>query len=142
MQETVQSPGDPVLRMRGRMRVRLSVLAALAVVAPFVLWALLPVGSSAEPSPGQIQRKIDRNNSLIGAHKAHERVLTSDISNQTHRIDALQSDITKLSARQQKLQADLDAKRAELAQVHDRLRQRSARLARLRARLLVVRRTL
>src|SRR3954466_10999760 len=124
------------------MRVRLVMWAALAVAAPFVLWSVLPVFSAADQSPGQIQKKIDRNRSLIGGHKAHERVLTSDISNQTNRIDALQSDIDRLSARQEKLQTSLDAKRAKLAQVQDQLRQERARLPRLRARLLVGGRTL
>src|SRR3954451_18570829 len=115
MQESVQSAGKSSLRMPASMRVRLVLLAALAVAAPFVLWSLLPVGSVADPTPGQIQRKIDRNNSLIGGHKAHERVLTTDISNQTHRIDSLQSDIDTLSVRQEKLQTSLDQKRAKLA---------------------------
>src|SRR3954470_24690948 len=142
MKETVQSHGFRSPSMRRRMRVRLVLIAALAVVLPFVLWSVLPVRSSADPSPGQIQRKIDRNNSLIGGHKAKERVLTSDISNQTQRINTLQGDITKLSARQQKLQTSLDAKRRELAVVQSNLRQERARLTRLRARLLVVRRAL
>ena len=39
-------------------------------VAPIALWAVLPVLSSAnDPSPGQIQQKIDRKQSLIGGHK-------------------------------------------------------------------------
>ena len=100
------------------------------------------MGSSADPTPGQLQKKIDRNNSLIGGHKSRERVLTSDISSQTRRINTLQSDIARLSARQQKLQTSLDAKRAELAAVQRRLRQERARLTRLRARLIVVRRAL
>jgi murein DD-endopeptidase MepM/ murein hydrolase activator NlpD len=103
---------------------------------------LLPAGSSAQKSPGQIQEKIDRNNGLIGGHKAKERVLTSDISSQSARINGLQSDIDTLSARQQKLQTSLDAKRKELAAVQRRLRSERARLTRLRARLTVVRRTL
>ena len=126
--------------MPGRMRVRLFLLVAV-VAAPLLLWSLLPVGSTAQ-SPGELQKKIDRNNSLIGGHKARERVLTSDISQQTRRIDALQSDISRLSARQQKLQTSLDAKREELAAVQRRLRQERARLTRLRARLIVVRRAL
>jgi len=101
------------------------------------------VGSSAQnPSPGQLQSKIDRKQSLIGGHKAHERVLTTEVSSYTKRIDNLQSDITSLSARQQKLQTSLDAKRAQLAAVQAKLRAERARLARLRARLLVVQRTL
>src|SRR3954447_12559079 len=124
------------------MRLRLATAAALAVIAPYVLWTLLPVGSSADQSPGQISKKIDRKQSQINGHRAHERVLTSDITNETQRINGLQSDIDRLSARQQKLQSDLDAKRTQLAQIQDRLRQERARLTRLRARLLVVRRTL
>jgi murein DD-endopeptidase MepM/ murein hydrolase activator NlpD len=122
------------------MRLRLLVLA---VVLPIALWAVLPVLSSADdPSPGQIQKKIDRKQSLIGGHKAHERVLTSDIARYTDRIHALEDDIDKLSARQHKLQTSLDAKRSELAAVQAKLRSERARLARLKARLLVVRRTL
>jgi murein DD-endopeptidase MepM/ murein hydrolase activator NlpD len=123
------------------MRSRLSPLA-LVIVGSVALWALLPVRSSADQTPGQIQNKINRNQSLIGGHKAHERVLTSDITAYSQRIHALQSDIVRLTARQQKLQTSLDAKRAQLASVQARLRAEQARLARLRARLLVVRRTL
>src|SRR5215203_2142871 len=103
MQETVQSSGRASPSMPRRMRVRLILLAVVAAL-PFLLWSLLPVGSSAQQTPGQIQRKIDRNNSLIGGHKARERVLTTDISQQSRRIDTLQSDISRLSARQAKLQ--------------------------------------
>src|SRR3954466_8517076 len=124
------------------MRLRLALAAFLAVTLPFALWSVLPVGSVADQSPGQIQKKIDRNNSLIGGHKARERVLTSDITDQSRRINALQADITRLSPRQQKLQTSLNAKRSELADVQRRLRQERARLTRLRARLLIVRRAL
>ena len=123
------------------MRLRLCLLALVAGL-PFVLWSVLPVGSTAQQSQGEIQRKIDRNNSLIGGHRARERVLTSDISSQTSRINTLQSDITRLSTRQQRLQTSLDRKRAELAVVQRKLRDERARLTRLRARLLVVRRAL
>jgi murein DD-endopeptidase MepM/ murein hydrolase activator NlpD len=126
--------------MLGRMRLRLTLLVLVASL-PFVLWSVLPVGSSAQ-DPSKIQKKIDRNQSLIGGHKAKERVLTTDISRQTSKINTLQSDITRLSARQQKLQTSLDDKRAELAIVQGKLRSERARLTRLRARLLVVRRAL
>jgi murein DD-endopeptidase MepM/ murein hydrolase activator NlpD len=122
------------------MRSRLSLLV-LAIVLPVALWAALPMGSSAQ-SPGQIQGRIDRKQALIGGHKAHERILTTDIAAYTDRIRSLQSDIVRLSAREQKLQSALDAKNAELAQVQAKLRAERQRLARLRARLLVVRRTL
>src|SRR5215212_5975730 len=98
MQETVASPGRRLPSMLGPMRVRLSLLVLVASL-PFVLWSVLPVGSSAQ-DPGKIQKKIERNNSLIGGHKAKERVLTTDISRQTNRIGSLESDITRLSARQ------------------------------------------
>ena len=119
---------------------RLTLLVLVASL-PFVLWSVLPVGSSAQ-DPGTIQKKIDRNHALIGGHKAKERVLTTDISRQTSRINGLESDITRLSARQQELQTSLDDKRAELAVVQRKLREERARLTRLRARLLVVRRAL
>jgi peptidoglycan DL-endopeptidase CwlO len=128
--------------MAPRMRSRLSLLV-IVVVLPVALWAVLPVGSSADdPSPGQLESKIKRKQSLIGGHKAHERVLTSDIAAYSKRIDTLQSDITRLTTRQQTLQTSLDAKRRELAAVQAKLRTERARLARLRARLLEARRTL
>src|SRR3954453_15752226 len=140
MQETMQSVGASLPSMLARMRLRLTLLVLVASL-PFVLWSVLPVGSSAQ-DPGKMQKKIDRNQSLIGGHKAKERVLTTDISRQTSKISSLESDITRLSARQQKLQTSLDDKRAELAGVQRKLREERARLTRLRARLLVVRRAL
>src|SRR3954447_13992591 len=142
MQETVQSRRSSSLSMGALMRLRLALAALLAVALPYALWSVLPVGSSADQSPGQLQRKIDRNNALIGGHKARERVLTTDISQQTGRINALESDITRLSERQAKLQSSLEEKRRELAAVQRRLRSERARLTRLRAPLLVVRRAL
>jgi murein DD-endopeptidase MepM/ murein hydrolase activator NlpD len=124
------------------MRVRLVIVALVVAALPFLLWSLLPVGTSADPTPGQLQKKIDRNRSLIGGHKHRERVLTTDISQQSRRINSLQSDISVLAGRQQRLQTSLDAKRQELAAIQRRLRQERARLTRLRARLLVVRRAL
>src|ERR1700759_1239742 len=124
-----------------RARMRWSVLLA-TLLAPVLLWALLPVGSLADPTPGQLQSQINRKNSLIGGHKAHERVLTTDIAAKTKKIDDLQGTITTLSAKQDKLQTSLDAKRAQLSKVQTNLRAEQARLSRLRARLTVVRRTL
>jgi peptidoglycan DL-endopeptidase CwlO len=120
------------------MRARLSLLA---LVLPVALWALLPVGSIAD-TQGQIQRKIDRAQSLINGKRRHERVLTTDISAYTHRIDGLQGDITVLAGRQQKLQTSLDSERRELARVQEQLRAERLKLAKLRARLLEARRIL
>jgi septal ring factor EnvC (AmiA/AmiB activator) len=90
------------------------------------------LSSADDPTPGQIQRQIDRKQSLIGGHKKHERVLTSDIAQYTDRIHSLENDIGKLSARQHKLQTSLDSKREELAAVQAKLRSERARLARLK----------
>src|SRR3954447_2558878 len=141
MQGTVQVRGPSLPSMRRRMRARLS-LPALAVVLPLVLWALLPVGSLADPSAGQLQRKIDRAESLIGGHRRHEHVLTTDITAYTHRITGLQSDITRLAGRQARLQASLDAERLQLARVQQDLRTERLKLARLKSRLLEARRIL
>src|SRR3954468_21026311 len=104
MQENLQSRRGGSLTLAPLMRLRLVLAALLAVVLPFALWSALPVGSSAQ-SQGEIQKKIDRNQALIGGHKARERVLTTDISQQSRRISTLQGDITTLSARQGKLPA-------------------------------------
>jgi murein DD-endopeptidase MepM/ murein hydrolase activator NlpD len=98
------------------------------------LWAALPLGSTGQ-SPSELQRKIDRAQDKIQWRRGRERVLTTDISAYTRRINALQSDITQLQTRQVRLQADLDAKRAELARIQEALRRERLRLARLRERL-------
>jgi murein DD-endopeptidase MepM/ murein hydrolase activator NlpD len=128
--------------MPGRMRVRLTLLALAAVLLPVALWALLPVGSTADPTQGRLQNQIDRKESQIGVHRRRERVLTSDITAYTNRINRLQSTITVLAGRQQRLQTSLDAERRQLAQVQQDLRTERLRLARLRARLLQARRVL
>jgi murein DD-endopeptidase MepM/ murein hydrolase activator NlpD len=126
--------------MPGRMRTRLCLLV-LVLAGPVALWALLPVGSTAE-SPGSIQNRIDQKESQIGVKKHHEQVLTSDISAYTNRIDGLEGNIGRLAARQAKLQTNLDAERAQLAEVQQKLRAERLRLARLRARLLEAQRIL
>jgi murein DD-endopeptidase MepM/ murein hydrolase activator NlpD len=123
------------------MRARLCLLALVVVAVPALLWAVLPVGSTAQ-TPGSIQSRINRKEAQIGVKKRHEQVLTTDISAFTHRIDSLQSSIDKLAAREARLQSSLDAERAQLAQVQEKLRAERARLARLRARLLEARRVL
>src|SRR6188472_2720574 len=105
--------------MRGRMR-KLAVLLALAAV-PLSLWVALPLPSSGSSS-GEIQRKIDRKETRIAGHRAHERVLTSDITAFTRQINSLQGDINRLQVRQTRLEFDLAAKRALLARVQAQLR--------------------
>src|SRR5207253_10109159 len=123
------------------MGARLCLLGLLVVAVPALLWALLPVFSTAQ-TPASIQNKINRKQAQIGAKRQHEQVLTSDISAYTHRIDTLQSSISRLAARQAKLQTSLDAERAQLAAVQEKLRTERLRLARLRAKLLLARQVL
>src|SRR5215216_4252872 len=119
--------------MARRMSRRLGLLLAVAAL-PLALWGALPLLSGAE-SPGAIQNKIENKQHQIDSHKGRERVLTSDISAATQRIDALQGDITQLQTKQVRLEADLAAKRTELAQIQEDLRRERLRLARLRERL-------
>jgi peptidoglycan DL-endopeptidase CwlO len=123
---------------------RMRKLAAVLVLAalPLALWVLLPLPSSGSSSPGQLQRKIARKESQIAGHRAHERVLTTDITGYTRQINALQGDISRLQAREARLEADLTVKRVQLARVQAQLRAERLRLARLRARLVVARRAL
>jgi murein DD-endopeptidase MepM/ murein hydrolase activator NlpD len=119
--------------MARRMGRRLSLL--LAVVAlPLALWAVLPLGSPGQ-SPDSLQRRIDRKRDQIEWRRGRERVLTSDISAVTSRIDTLQADITVLQTKQVRLESDLAAKRAELEQIQEDLRRERLHLARLRERL-------
>ena len=112
MQETVQSPAHRSPSMPGRMRLRLTLLA-LVTRLPSCSGPCCRSARPRRPSPGQIQNKIDRNQSLIGGHKANERVLTTDIS-RLHAAGStrLQSDITALAGAPAELQTSLDAKRA------------------------------
>jgi murein DD-endopeptidase MepM/ murein hydrolase activator NlpD len=126
------------------LRHRLLLLCALAL-APLALWGASPLVSSGAPSGpslGQLQKKIDTTRGKIGKRKGTERVLTTDISGYSKRIDKLQGSISTLQARETRLQDDLDAKRAQLVRVQVQLRAERARLSRLKARLIVSRRAL
>jgi murein DD-endopeptidase MepM/ murein hydrolase activator NlpD len=118
--------------MARRMR-RVGLLMAVAAL-PLALWGVLPLIAPGQ-SPSELQRKIDRAQDKIEWRRGRERVLTSDITAYTRRINGLQSEITVLQGKQVRLQADLDAKRVELAQIQEDLRRERLRLARLRERL-------
>jgi murein DD-endopeptidase MepM/ murein hydrolase activator NlpD len=122
----------------------LGAVLCAALLAPLLLWALSPlVTTAAAPRTlNEVQSKIREKEREIDRRKGSERVLTSDISRYTSRIDDLQGRITTLQTRQVRIQADLDAKRAELVKVQEELRQERARLTRLKARLLAGRRAL
>jgi murein DD-endopeptidase MepM/ murein hydrolase activator NlpD len=119
--------------MARRMGRRLSLLLLVAAL-PLALWAALPLISPGQ-SAKSLQRQIERKRDQIESHRGRERVLTSEISAFTHRINTLQADITQLQSQQFSLEADLEAKRAELAQIQEDLRRERLYLARLRRRL-------
>jgi len=116
--------------MARRMSRRLRLLVVAAVL-PLVLFALSPMISSGQNLGSKIQHKKDQ----IQWRKGRERVLSSDISGITHKINALQGQITTLQTRQVRLEADLNVKRAELIKIQADLRRERLRLARLKARL-------
>jgi len=121
------------------MRTRV-LLASIAL--PLLLWAALPLSSSGQSKQRELsslQSRIDAARGKIGAKKGTERVLTSEITGYTRRIDRLQGRITTLSTREQRIQADLDAKRAELESLRTKLRDERARLVRLRRRFVQTR---
>ena len=109
----------------------------LGLVAPLVLWALSPLVSSAgtQARLSSIQHRIDDKQRRLDQVDGHARVLTSDISALTQRIDALQGTLGTLERRQAAIQSDLDAKRHQLGRTQAQLRDVRARLARLRVRL-------
>src|SRR5215207_518723 len=109
---------------------RLRLLIGVALL-PLALFAALPLVSSGAPLNSKIERKKDQ----IQWRKGRERVLASDVSGYTRKINSLQGDITVLQTKQVRLQAGLDRKRAELARIQEDLRRERLRLARLRARL-------
>jgi murein DD-endopeptidase MepM/ murein hydrolase activator NlpD len=117
------------------MRIRLLLAGA---VLPLLLWALLPVlseGASPQSKLNDLEHKIEATQGKIGRKKGTERVLTTQISAYTQRINRLQGKIGNLQERQATAQADLDAKQAELSRIQSDLRYERKRLVRLRARL-------
>jgi murein DD-endopeptidase MepM/ murein hydrolase activator NlpD len=117
--------------MARRMSPRLWLLLGVAAL-PLALFAVLPLTSPAQKSLGG---KIERKKDQIAWRKGRERVLSSDISGYTKRINTLQGEITTLQTKQIRLQVNLDAKREELARIQEDLRRERLRLARLRKRL-------
>ncbi len=117
---------------------RLRLLLAVAAL-PLVLWAALPVFSQGASSPTSrlhdLQHKIQTTQGKIGRRKGTERLLTTQITGYTRRINRLQARIGTFQSQQANAQADLDAKRAELFQTQRDLRAERRRLVRLRARL-------
>ena len=120
-------------------------LAAVSAGIPLTLAALLPLpsqGASAQRHKERIDRRIEAVQGKLGRKRGTERVLASDITGYTHRINRLGARISTLRARVVRVQAQLEREQAELARIQERLRQERARLARLRARLIVTQRVL
>jgi murein DD-endopeptidase MepM/ murein hydrolase activator NlpD len=121
------------------MRLRLLLVGA---AVPLVLWAVLPmVSSGASPSGklDQLNSKIQSTQGRIGRRKGTERVLTTEISAYSARINRLQAKIGSLQRRQAGVEADLQAKQAELSRIQSDLRSERRRLVRLRARFVEAR---
>jgi murein DD-endopeptidase MepM/ murein hydrolase activator NlpD len=113
-------------------------VAIVALLVPLVLWGLLPMlseGATPTGKLGRIQHDIQTTQGKIGRRKGTERLLTTQISAYTSKIDRLQGSIGKLEHRQQVAQADLTAKKNELFKIQDDLRTQRRRLVRLKARL-------
>jgi murein DD-endopeptidase MepM/ murein hydrolase activator NlpD len=116
---------------------RLRSILLLVVLAPLALWAMLPLVSSASPQAtvSSLQGRIERKQSTLDHVNGRARVLSTDISGLTQRIDRLQGTITTLQQRENAIQGQLDDKRAELERTQAELRRVRARLIELRARL-------
>ena len=117
------------------MTVRRATILLLCAGFPLLAWALLPLpsdGASPSAKLDRLQRQIQAKQGQIGAKKGTERVLTTQISSSTARIDALQR-------RQSAVEADLGASQSRLEATQVDLRAERARLVRLRARLKIVR---
>jgi murein DD-endopeptidase MepM/ murein hydrolase activator NlpD len=112
-------------------------LLLLVLALPLVLWAALPLVSSAGPraTVSSLQHRIDAKQRQLAHVHGHARVLTTDISALTQRIDALQGTVSTLQHREDAIQSDLEVKQHALARTQDELRVVRARLALLRARL-------
>jgi murein DD-endopeptidase MepM/ murein hydrolase activator NlpD len=112
------------------------------VLAPLMLWVVLPVGTLGQGRLSEIQERIQETESKIDRKRGKERVLSTEIARYNARIGELQGSITTLTARVTRLQTDLDKKRSLLSRIQSDLRYQRARQARLKARLIFGRKTL
>jgi murein DD-endopeptidase MepM/ murein hydrolase activator NlpD len=122
---------------------RLRILLA-TLLLPLVLWAALPLISSADPQSelDRIEGQLDQKQGQLDRVRGRARVLTTDITAYSQRIDVLQGEVDELQGKQDQIQGALDTKKLELARTQEELRVVRARLARLRTRLISARRTL
>ncbi len=110
---------------------RLRVLVA-GVLVPLALWAVLPMVSAGQSSRqselSKLQSRLGSARAKIGAKRGTERVLTTQVSRYSRRIN-------RLASRQRTIEGELNAKRAELERLRRDLRAERARIVRLRNRL-------
>jgi murein DD-endopeptidase MepM/ murein hydrolase activator NlpD len=99
----------------------------------------------ALPLPGlssKLGDQISHTRNQIEGKRAHENVLTTQITSYGLRIKSLQGDISGLQIRQDRVQRELDQKQAELNRIRDQLQIVRDRLAVLRKRLAADRKLL
>jgi len=124
---------------------RVRLLLSLCALT-FLVWAVLPLGSSGAPTSRQkledVQRQIEATQGKIGKRKGTERVLSSDIARWTARIRRLQGRIGTLQSRQAVVQSSLASAQGDLDRTQKELRFQRARQVRLKARLAQTRRIL
>lgn len=113
---------------------RILVLTAV-LLTPFALWAGLPLPTAAEPTPEELQRRIDRGRQQLDSQRAREADIGGDVVVLSRRIELVTNELAGLRARETRAQAALDHQVTELSAIRADLRAERARLARLRARL-------
>jgi murein DD-endopeptidase MepM/ murein hydrolase activator NlpD len=115
---------------------RLRVLLA-GVLASLAFWTASPLMSwgATQSKLSELQSRIGGARSKIDAKRGKERVLTSQITSSSRRIE-------RLARRQSTIEVDLSVKRSELERLRTDLRAERARIVRLRNRYAKARKVL
>src|SRR3954452_12770319 len=111
---------------------------AFTVVLAFAAYLALPLPGLSS----SLENRIGKTRNQIAGKRAHENVLTTEISSYGVRIQTLQGDISDLQTRQDRAQRQLNVKLAELKRIRDRLQVVQDRLTRLRIKLAADRKLL
>src|SRR3954452_6916193 len=110
----------------------------LTIAAALAAYLLLPLPGISS----SLDNKIGKTRNQIAGKRAHEQVLTTEISSYGVRIETLQGDISDLQTREARVQVQLDAKEAELTRIRNRRQIVQDRLTRLRTKLVADRKLL
>lgn len=89
----------------------------LTISLALAAYLLLPMTGLSSSLDSRIGKARDQ----IAGKRAHEGVLTTQLSSYSARIQVLKGDIGELQARQDRVQVQLNAKQAELARIRNRL---------------------